>query len=257
MIDLSGKVALVTGGGRGIGAAIVRRFVELGGHAVLHDVKATGAAAEVQQELGVERCHVLAGDLSRTGAAVDVFAKAVAWKGRIDVLVNNAGIYESADIDDPFDAWSRSWNRTLQVNLVAPGDFCREAIRHFRASDAKARGGGIIVNLASRAAFRGDDADYMHYAASKAGVVAMTRTIARHFGRQGITAFAIAPGWVRTQLNQDFFDKYGVDAAAETIPLGEVAEPEDIANTVAFLASGMAKHATGTTIDINGASYVR
>jgi 3-oxoacyl-[acyl-carrier protein] reductase len=252
MIDLSGKVALVTGGGRGIGAAIVRRFVQLGGHAVLHDVKTTGGAAGVQQELGADHCHVLAGDLSQPGAALDLFAKAVAWKGRIDVLVNNAGIYESADIDDPFDAWSKSWNRTLQVNLVAPGDFCREAIRHF-----KDKGGGIIINLASRAAFRGDDADYMHYAASKAGVVAMTRTIARHFGRQGITAFAIAPGWVRTQLNQDFFDKHGVAAAAETIPLGEVAEPEDIANTVAFLASGMAKHATGTTIDINGASYVR
>jgi NAD(P)-dependent dehydrogenase (short-subunit alcohol dehydrogenase family) len=140
----------------------------------------------------------------------------------------------------------------LQVNLVAPGDFCREAIRHFRKA-----GGGIIINLASRAAFRGDDADYMHYAASKAGVVAVTRTIARHFGRQGITAFAIAPGFVRTALNKDFFDKFGVEGAAKDIPLGEVAEPEDIANTVAFLASGLAKHATGTTIDLNGASYVR
>jgi len=97
----------------------------------------------------------------------------------------------------------------------------------------------------------------MHYAASKGGVVAMTRTIARHFGRHGITAFAIAPGFVRTNLNKDFFDKFGVAAAAESIPLGQVAEPEDIANTVAFLASGLAKHATGTTIDINGASYVR
>ena len=85
----------------------------------------------------------------------------------------------------------------------------------------------------------------------------MTKTIARHHGREGITAFAIAPGWVHTAFNQDFFDQYGVEAAAETIPLGLVAEPEDIANTVAFLASGLAKHATGATIDINGASYVR
>jgi NAD(P)-dependent dehydrogenase (short-subunit alcohol dehydrogenase family) len=252
MIDLSGKVALVTGGGRGIGAAIVRRFVQLGGRAVLHDVRAGGAAAEVQQELGAERCHVVPGDLAQEGVAVDVFAKAVAWQGRVDVMVNNAGIYESADVDHPYEDWRKSWQRTLQVNLVAPGDFCREAIRHFRK-----QGGGIIVNLASRAAFRGDDADYMHYAASKAGVVAMTRTIARHFGRQGITAFAIAPGFVRTALNKDFFDKFGVEGAAKDIPLGEVAEPEDIANTVVFLASGLAKHATGTTIDLNGASYVR
>jgi len=194
----------------------------------------------------------VSGDLARDGVAVDVFSNALAWKNRIDVMINNAGIYESADVDHPFEDWARSWRRTLQINLVAPGDFCREAIRHFRV-----RGGGIIINLASRAAFRGDDADYMHYAASKAGVVAMTRTIARHFGRQGITAFAIAPGFVRTALNKDFFDKYGVEGAAKDIPLGEVAEPEDIANTVVFLASGLAKHATGATIDLNGASYVR
>jgi 3-oxoacyl-[acyl-carrier protein] reductase len=252
MIDLKGKVVLVTGGGGGIGAAIVRKVVQHGGDVVLHDVRVDGNAATIQKELGATRCHLVAGDLSQVGAAQDIWPKSQAWKGRVDVLVNNAGIYESADIGDEFEAWSRSWTRTLQVNLVAPGDFCREALRHFRSE-----GGGIIINLASRAAFRGDDADYMHYAASKAGVVAITRTIARHFGRDGITAFAIAPGFVRTNLNKDFFDKYGVAAAAETIPLGEVAEPEDIANTIAFLASGLAKHATGTTIDINGASYVR
>lgn len=252
MIDLKDKVVLVTGGGGGIGAAIVRTVASSGGFAVLHDVRMTGSAAEVEKELGAARCHLVAGDLSVAGAAQDIWAQAIAWKGHVDVLVNNAGIYESADIDDDFSNWNKSWNRTLQVNLIAPGDFCREAIRHFRS-----RGGGIIINLASRAAFRGDDADYMHYAASKGGVVAMTRTIARHFGRQGITAFAIAPGFVRTNLNADFFEKFGVDAAAKDIPLGEIAEPQDIANTVAFLASGLARHATGTTIDINGASYVR
>jgi NAD(P)-dependent dehydrogenase (short-subunit alcohol dehydrogenase family) len=252
MIDLSGKTVLVTGGGGGIGAAIVRKVVQLGGAAILHDVRVDGRAAEIQRELGAERCHLVAGDLSQVGAAQEVWVKSQAWKGRIDVLVNNAGIYEAADVDHDFDAWSKSWAHTLQVNLVAAGDFCREAIRHFRS-----RGGGVIVNLASRAAFRGDDADYMHYAASKGGVVAMTRTIARHFGRQGITAFAVAPGFVRTNLNRDFFDRFGVEAAAKDIPLGEIAEPEDIANTIVFLASGLAKHATGTTIDINGASYVR
>jgi 3-oxoacyl-[acyl-carrier protein] reductase len=252
MISLSGKIVLVTGGSGGIGAAIVRKTVQLGGAVVLHDVRIDGKAAEIQKELGADNVHLVEGDLAQIGAAPQVWAKGQAWKGRIDVLVNNAGIYESADVDHDFAVWSKSWARTLQVNLVAPGDFCREAIRHFRG-----KGGGIIINLASRAAFRGDDADFMHYAASKGGVVAMTRTIARHFGRQGITAFAVAPGFVRTNLNKGFFDKYGVDAAAKDIPLGAIAEPEDIANTVAFLASGLARHATGTTIDINGASYVR
>jgi 3-oxoacyl-[acyl-carrier protein] reductase len=252
MIDLHGKVTLVTGGAGGIGAAIARTLVRAGGEVVVHDLSVAGAAAGLQQELGPSRCHLVAGDLGEGKAAGAVWQAAVAWRGRIDVLVNNAGIYEPADVDDDFERWSASWSRTLAVNLLAPGHFCREAIRHFRQ-----RGGGIIVNMASRAAFRGDDADYMHYAASKAGVVAMTRTIARHFGRQGITAFAVAPGFVRTSLNAAFFREHGVEAAARDIPLGQIAEPEDVASTVAFLASGLARHATGTTIDINGASYVR
>lgn len=168
------------------------------------------------------------------------------------MLVNNAGIYEPAAVEDDPAAWERSWQRTLQINLAAPGALCREAIRSFRR-----QGGGTIVNLASRAAFRGDDPDYMHYAASKAGVVAMTRTIARHFGADNIVAIAVAPGFVRTELNRVFFDRHGVAAAAAETALGEVAEPEDIANTIVFLASDLARHATGATIDVNGASYVR
>jgi NAD(P)-dependent dehydrogenase (short-subunit alcohol dehydrogenase family) len=117
-------------------------------------------------------------------------------------------------------------------------------------------GGGIIINLASRAAFRGEDPDYWHYAAAKAGIVAMTKTIARHYGRQGVTAFAIAPGYVDTPFNQVFADTVGVEVAAADTGIGEVAAPQDIANIVAFLASGLARHATGTTIDVNGASYV-
>jgi NAD(P)-dependent dehydrogenase (short-subunit alcohol dehydrogenase family) len=243
MIDLTDRVMLVTGAAGGIGAATVRKLVSLGALVVAHDLR--------EPERG-ERVHALAGDLREPDAARALWAQAWAWKDRIDVLVNCAGIYAAAPVESDFADWTEAWRRTLDVNLLAPAVLCREAIVAFRA-----RGGGIIVNFASRAAWRGDDAEYQGYAASKAGIVAMTKTIARHHGREGITAFAIAPGWVHTAFNQDFFDQYGVEAAAETIPLGEVAEPEDIANTVAFLASGLAKHATGATIDINGASYVR
>jgi NAD(P)-dependent dehydrogenase (short-subunit alcohol dehydrogenase family) len=252
MIDLTGKVVLVTGGGGGIGAAVGRAVVRQGGSAVLHDVRASGAPAKLQKELGKERCLVVAGDLADGKTVPAVWRKAVKWRGRVDVLVNNAGIYEPADVDFDFDRWAASWQRTLAVNLVAPGHFCREAIRHFRE-----KGGGIIINLASRAAFRGDDADYMHYAASKGGILAMTRTIARHFGRQNITAFAVAPGFVRTSLNAGAFASLGLEAIANDIPLGEIAEPEDVANTIVFLASGLARHSTGATFDLNGASYVR
>jgi NAD(P)-dependent dehydrogenase (short-subunit alcohol dehydrogenase family) len=169
------------------------------------------------------------------------------------VLVNNAGIYEPAQVDADLDDWLAAWERTLAVNLVSPATLCRAAIQTFRAQE----GGGIIVNLASRAAFRGEDPEYWHYAASKAGVVAMTRTIARQFGRQGVTAFAVAPGFVDTPFNRPAVERYGLEFFAQDTGLGEVAHPQDVANVIAFLASGLARHATGTTIDVNGASYVR
>ena len=145
------------------------------------------------------------------------------------------------------------WNLSLAVNLVAPAVLCRAAVDAFGGQD----GGGIIVNLASRAAYRGEDPDYWHYAAAKAGVVAMTKTIARQYGRQGVTAFSVSPGYVDTAFNQEFAETVGVHVAAEQTGLGEVAQPQDVANVVAFLASGLARHATGTNIDVNGASYVR
>jgi 3-oxoacyl-[acyl-carrier protein] reductase len=241
MIDLTDRVILVTGAAGGIGAATVAKVAELGGTAIAHDVREP-PAGELR----------LTGDLRSPEGAKALWDQAWAWKGRIDVLVNCAGVYVAAPVEASFEDWTEAWRRTLDINLLAPAVLCREAIVAFRG-----QGGGIIVNIASRAAWRGDDAEYQGYAASKAGVVAMTKTIARHHGREGITAFAIAPGWVNTAFNQEFFDAYGVEAAAETVPLGEVAAPEDIANTIAFLASGLAKHSTGATIDINGASYVR
>jgi NAD(P)-dependent dehydrogenase (short-subunit alcohol dehydrogenase family) len=251
MIDLSGKVLLVTGGGGGIGAATVRLAVELGGKVVLHDVKAGGAGERQAQELGAERCRFVAADLAKGATVPGLWREALAWHGRIDVLVNNAGIYEPADVGFDFADWEKAWHRTLEICLVSPGHLCREAIRSWQG-----KRGGIIVNLASRAGFRGDDPDYAHYAAAKGGMVALTRTLARGYAKDNITCFAVAPGFVRTALNQGFFDKFGVQAAADTIPLGEVAEPVDVAHTIVFLASGLARHATGTTVHINGASYV-
>jgi 3-oxoacyl-[acyl-carrier protein] reductase len=250
MITLTDKVLLITGAARGIGAATARTAVRTGGRVVVVDVLEAPLRA-LAQELG-ERCHAVVGDLADPSSIPDLWAQAIGWHGRIDVLINNAGIYEPASVDDSPDTWLRSWERTLAINLVSPGVLCREAIRAFRGA-----GGGTIVNVASRAAFRGEDPEYMHYAASKAGVVAMTRTIARMFGADNIVAVAIAPGFVRTELNRVFFDRLGVDAAAAETALGAIAEPQDIANTIIFVASGLARHATGATWDLNGASYVR
>ncbi len=251
MIDLGNRTVLITGAGGAIGSATARTIARAGGRVVLHDVRAASVEA-LAAELGAG-AHALTVDLADAHATDRLWVDALAVHGRIDVLINNAGIYPAAELDSPFDDWLRVWNLSLSVNLIAPAILCRAAVATFAGQPD----GGIIINLASRAAFRGEDPAYWHYAAAKAGIVAMTRTIARQNGRQGITAFAVAPGYVDTPFNPSFGDVDGIEVAARDTGLGQVAQPQDVANIVAFLASGLARHATGTTIDVNGASYVR
>jgi NAD(P)-dependent dehydrogenase (short-subunit alcohol dehydrogenase family) len=252
MIDLTDRVVLITGAAGGIGAATARTVAGRGGYVVVHDVRTDGHLGALADELG-DRAHAVAGDLADPRAAAPLWREALAWRGRVDVLVNNAGIYEPADPDGDVEAWTAAWERTLAICLTTPATLCREAIATFRAQDS----GGIVINLASRAAFRGEDPEYWHYAAAKAGIVAVTKTIARQYGRDGVTAFAVAPGFVNTPFNDALVERYGLDFFAQDTGLGEVAGPQDLANVIAFLASGLARHATGTTIDVNGASYVR
>lgn len=251
-MDLDGKVVLVTGGSRGIGAAIVRAAAAAGAHVVLHYGREAARAQALAAEIGSERCLVVGADFLVDREILDLWATAEAWRGRVDVLVNNAGIYEPADVTDDFDHWRDGWQRTLQINLIAAAHLSRQAAAHFRRS-----GGGILIHVASRAAFRGDDVDYMHYAASKAGMVAMSRTIARGYGEDGILSYVLAPGFVRTEMAEEYVARHGDAHIIGDIPLGDMAPPEEVANLAVFLAAGMARHATGTTIDINGASYVR
>ena len=251
MIDLTDRVVLVTGAAGGIGSATARTLVRAGASVVIHD-KSSPALTALADELG-GRAHALPVDLRDRSATQRLWRDALAIRSRIDVLVNNAGIYPPAPLDLSLEEWTAVWDLSLGVNLIAPAILCREAIATYADQD----GGGIIINLASRAAFRGEDPEFWHYAAAKAGIVAMTRTIARQYGRHGVTAFALAPGYVDTDFNRPFAEKFGVEAAARDTGLGQVAQPQDVANVIAFLASGLARHATGTTIDINGASYVR
>ena len=137
------------------------------------------------------------------------------------------------------------------MNTRAQGLLCKLAIDHFSK-----RGGGRIINISSRAAFRGDTGDYLAYGASKGAIVALTRSIARYYGKKNITAFNIAPGFVRTDMAQDFMDLYGEEYALNDIALNKLTEPQDLAPMIVLLASGLADHATGCTIDINAASYV-
>ncbi len=250
-IDLSGQSILVTGASRGIGAAIARRLASSGARVALHYDNSKERAETLAHEIG-HGAEAFQADIGNPQACASLWANVETRFGRIDALVNNAGIAIESPLDAPAAEWLADWQRTMAVNLTATGLLCRSAIAHFQTST-----GGRIVNIASRAAFRGDQPEYLAYAASKAGMVALTRSIARGFGKVGIKAFTLAPGFTRTEMAKGFIDRYGEDYATGDIALTRLTEPDDIAPTVAFLLSGLADHATGTSIDLNAASYVR
>ncbi|MDB6091938.1 MAG: 3-oxoacyl-[acyl-carrier protein] reductase [Gammaproteobacteria bacterium] len=250
-ISLAGQTALVTGASRGIGAAIARRLGASGARVAIHYGQGREAAESLARQIGQGAC-AFGADLAEPGACASLWADVESHYGAIHALVNNAGIAVKSALSATTDAWLADWNRTLAVNLTATGLLSRAGLAHFQK-----QGGGRIVNIASRAAFRGDQPDYLAYAASKGGMIALTRSIARGFGKAGIKAFIVAPGFTRTEMAQAFIDQYGEDYATSDIALDRLTEPDDIAPTVAFLLSGLADHATGTTIDLNAASYVR
>jgi len=249
MIDLTGKVVLVTGSSQGIGATTAVTLAEAGAAVVLHYCHSRDRVEAIAQQIGG---YPVQADLSQPGAAQPLWEAALEWHGKIDVIVNNAAIMPAAGVEAAWDDWTEAWQQTLQVNLLAVADLCRLAIGHFQS-----RQGGTIINIASRAAFRGDGPEYMHYAASKGGVIALTRSIARGFASDQILAYAVAPGFVMTERTAAVIQNRGSDYVNRDIPMGQPVPLQEVANVVAFLASGLASHATGSTIDINGASYLR
>lgn len=249
-ITLAGKKILVTGASRGIGKAAAVAFAASGAQVAIHYHQNKSEAEKLALELG-GACRAFGADLGSGEGPLKLWEAVMADFGAIDVLVNNAAVAVSSPLEKDDEAWLHDWGHTMMVNLNATALLCKKAIAHFRE-----KGGGRILNISSRAAFRGDTAEYMAYAASKGGMVALSRSIARAFGKEGIKAFTIAPGFTRTDMAQDFIDQYGEAYALNDIALPELTLPEDIAPTLVFLASGYADHATGATIDINAGSYV-
>lgn len=250
MITLEGRTILVTGASKGIGAATARVLLEAGADVVLHWNTEQAELADLAAEYGSGRTLPLRADLGDQAATRGLWHAAFAWRGRIDGLVNNAAVMPYSAPEDPVEAWDRDWDLVWRVNVRAVADLCREAVLAMKAA-----GGGTIVNIASRAAFRGDLADAMHYAASKGAVVALTRSLAKSCARDGIAVYAVAPGWVRTERVAPRIDAPENAHMLAEVPMGEAAPPREVGNIVAFLLSGLARHATGATVDINGASY--
>jgi len=254
MHDLRGRTVLLTGASKGIGAATARALGAAGAHLVAHYGSDEAGARAATADIPPGRVRLVRADLSGPGAAEALWEAAVDWCGRVDVLVNNAAHMAQTPLDAPREAWDERWAQTLQVNVKAPADLMRAAVPHFRA-----HGGGVLVTLSSWAAQRGSsNPDLLAYAASKAAVKALTQTLARAHAREGLLAYLVAPGVVRTRMSEDAAARQGgADAVTAGLAMGEWVPPEEVADLVAFLATGGCRHLSGATLDVNGASYVR
>ena len=252
MIDLSGKVVLVTGGSRGIGAATVRKVVQTGGKAIIHYGSNAAAATALREELGRDRVHLCQADLLKVADTERLWDNAVAWHSRINVLVNNAGVYEKCPLHLSLEQWLAGWERTMRINLLSAAQLCRRAVQHFREM-----GGGILINVSSRAGHRGDSIDHLQYGASKAGMLALNRSIARNCAKDNILAYGVAPGFVHTDMVQSVIEEHGLEKMSALYPTGRVTTPEEVASVIVFLASGIAPQTTGNTVDLCGAADVR
>jgi len=253
---LQGKTILITGAARGIGAAAARLCHEGGARVILHAGAPSASSASAATAVGQRSDDFLYEDFSKPEAGFNLMARALERGGTIDGVVNNAGMFTPSPLSGDRAAWDDGWSKSLAVNVQALADICRAAITHFREREtSEGDVCGTIVNIASRAGHRGDGVENAAYAASKGAVLAMTKTWARGLAGENILLYAIAPGWVETRMApQDIEDR---KEALKEIPLGRVAQPEEVGAMIAFLLSGACPSATGATFDINGASYVR
>ena len=248
---LSGQSILVTGATGAIGQAICRALVAEGANVVVHYGRNRDAAEALMKALD-GRGWCVPADLADPAGPQTLWDGALAAAGRLTGLVNNAGIRSEVTVDAPMDEWQSVWAREMRVNFLSAVDLSKLAIQHFRAN-----GGGRIVNMASRAGQRGYTSSAMAYGASKAALINLTKSIAQSHGHEGVTAVALAPGWVRTEMAEAYIAEHGEAAALAGIPIARMADPQEIGEITAFAFRPSQASLNGAVLDVNGGSYMR
>src|SRR5215217_503814 len=251
-VGFDGMVVLVTGGSRGIGRAVAEQFAAQGATVAVQFRVARQAADDTVAALPGAGHLAVAADLADPGQVRSLVDRVVGALGGIDVLVNNAGVYQEHPIlATGYQEWQEAWRRTIDTNLIGPANLLHAVVPHMVAA-----GGGRIVNVSSRGAFRGEP-DHPAYGASKAGLNSLGQSMARALGVHGIYVTTVAPGFVDTDMAAPFLRGRGGDAIRAQSPLNRAATPREVAKVVVFLATPGAESTTGAVVDVNGASYLR
>lgn len=251
-MDFTNKIVLITGGSRGIGKAAANEFAKRKAKVVINYHKNEAAAQETLESLPGSGHIIHQADVTDPEAIRDMIDAIVQHYGRLDIVVNNAGMSMFHPIDEvDFGEWITSWRMTLEMNLVAPANVC-----YFAAQQMIKQGGGRIVNVSSRGAFRGEPTKPA-YGASKAGLNAMSQSLAKRLAPHNIFVGVVAPGFVETDMAKVTLTDAEREAVMKDCPLGRIAQPEEVAYGIAFLASEGSEFMTGAILDVNGASYLR